>query len=129
MSIPLKGLSILLFDIMMVLSFVFLLRGHNYPGGGFIASLLAISALGVYLFSFNHLPPFFERRLYVLMVLGVLALITSALLAMFWHKALLSGIWLTAKLGTPLLFDCGVYLVLLSSLTLLSKQLDLNVND
>lgn len=128
MSLILTGFCLLIFDIMMTISFLFLLRGHNHPGGGFIASLIAIAALGVYFFSFGTLPRSFLNRTYELIAAGIFTILISAFIGLYYKKPLLSGIWWLGhhvKLGTPVLFDLGVYLILLGSLSFIFSQLEL----
>jgi len=124
MSLILKGFCNFIFQTMLLLSILFLIRGHNYPGGGFIGALIASTAIGLYILSYKKAPKFISYNPPVLIILGILCLITSILLAMCFQKNLLTGIWWTfyfygeqIKLGTPLLFDIGIYLSILGSLS------------
>lgn len=97
----------------------FFVRGHNDPGGGFIAGLLAGSALVIS--NMRSLRPGArqsrERRDLVLIISGLTVLILSGLAGVFVGGVFLEGLWLSAKIpvlgkvGTPVLFDAGVFLV------------------
>jgi multicomponent Na+:H+ antiporter subunit B len=111
----------------LALSIVLLLRGHNEPGGGFIGGLLAASAFLVY--GMAHTPGKARRLLYFdpiqLMTTGLALAILSGIMA--WGASapmpFLTGLWSDLsiptllvgdlKIGTPLIFDIGVYLVVL----------------
>jgi multicomponent Na+:H+ antiporter subunit B len=100
-----------------------LLRGHNDPGGGFIGGLVAASAFTLYALAFG-VPATREALLLdprSLIGLGVTAALGSGCLALaggkplldhrkFWARADLPGVG-SVEVGTPLLFDLGVYLV------------------
>jgi multisubunit Na+/H+ antiporter MnhB subunit len=105
---------------LLLLESVFLLlRGHNMPGGGFIGGLVAAAAFALYGIAYGV-----EDARYILRVspqqligAGLLSSLASGLFALFRADTFLAGQWLTLdlagglKLGTPLLFDLGVYLV------------------
>jgi multisubunit Na+/H+ antiporter MnhB subunit len=95
-----------------------LLRGHNLPGGGFIGGLVFASALVLRVMVLPARAP--RRDLIALSGLGLLCALTAAVLPLFFSKPFFTGlwageVWLPAigkmKLGTPLLFDIGVFLV------------------
>lgn len=110
--------------LLVLLSLVVLYRGHNLPGGGFIGGLLAASA--VMLLALARGWPVVTKRLLIdpiqLLVLGLAIAMVSGLPGILNSGAFLTGMWLPAidvpllgklKLGTPLLFDLGVYLTVL----------------
>lgn len=110
-------------NILMPLFFMFsvflLFRGHNLPGGGFIGGLLAAIALFLHSMVFGvddtiqryHLNP------RVIIATGLLVSLGSVLISLFKGLTLFTGVWssfqlpLIGKLGTPMLFDIGVYMV------------------
>ncbi len=107
--------------IMIVFSIYLLLRGHNEPGGGFIGGLVA--AMAAILVHLAH-PARNLRLLFLspgpLMVLGLACAVLSGVPALFGGEPYLTALWGGSvavptvgkvKLGTPLLFDIGVYLV------------------
>lgn len=90
-------------------------RGHNAPGGGFVAGLC--TALSLLLLNFAIGTTALRRALrfnaMTVAVIGVLLAVASCLLPMLWGLPLLhhlhgelAGIYV----GTPMLFDLGVYL-------------------
>ena len=110
--------------LLILLSLVVLYRGHNLPGGGFIGGLIAASAF--MLLALAHGWGVVEKRLPIdtltLMTIGLGIAVISALPGMFIADAVFAGLWLPTwqipllgklKLGTPLLFDVGVYLTVM----------------
>jgi multicomponent Na+:H+ antiporter subunit B len=120
-TLILKTTSRFLFTLLLLLSVFLLLRGHNEPGGGFIGALVAVGAYA--LFALAHgvsaarkllpLPPL------RLVGCGLLVALLSALPALLLGRPLMTGQWfslLGVKLGTPILFDIGVYLTVFGAL-------------
>ncbi len=119
-SIIFRTTSRLLFPALIVLSIVLLYRGHNLPGGGFIGGLIAASAPVLILLSCGVTAASkslkFSPEFYV--ALGLLTALTAALLPLASGLPFFTGLWLPGfempllgkvHLGTPLLFDIGVY--------------------
>jgi multicomponent Na+:H+ antiporter subunit B len=112
----------------LVYSVYLLLRGHNAPGGGFVGGLVA--AVAFVLASLADGVGTARHALRVdphhLMAAGLLLLLASGLAGVLVGDAFLTGRWLdlsvpvVGKLGTPLLFDVGVYLAVMGvALTML----------
>ncbi|MBN1768713.1 MAG: Na+/H+ antiporter subunit B [Prolixibacteraceae bacterium] len=109
--------------LMMPLFFLFsvflLFRGHNLPGGGFIGGLLAAIALFLHsmVFGVNVTTKSYRLNPRKLMAGGLFVALIAVLVSVFMGLPLFSGVWsdiqlpLIGKLGTPMLFDVGVYLV------------------
>ena len=107
---------------LLLMFYIFLLlRGHNEPGGGFVGGLVAGAALALYamalgLRSARQVLGIDPRTL---IYFGLLAAAVSGLPALFSGLEFMTGLWSTqalpviGKLGTPLLLDVGVYLVVL----------------
>jgi multicomponent Na+:H+ antiporter subunit B len=117
-SLILQVTTRLLFPLTLIFSVFLLLRGHNEPGGGFVGGLTAASAFALVLSS-NGLEQ--ARRLLRVDPLafvgaGLSVALLSGVPPLFDGGAFLTGHWLEAKipvighLGTPLVFDVGVYL-------------------
>jgi multicomponent Na+:H+ antiporter subunit B len=109
----------LLLPLMLLFSLFLLVRGHNEPGGGFVGGLAAATAFALVLLSEGLAT---ARRLLrfeplALVAAGLLVALASGLPSLLAGQPYLTGLWLgtplpvVGKLGTPLLFDVGVYLV------------------
>ncbi|MEX0332202.1 MAG: MnhB domain-containing protein [Puniceicoccaceae bacterium] len=110
--------------VIFLLSLIVLYRGHNYPGGGFIGGLLAVSAclLVVLARGWEVTESKWWPDSITLLVTGLAVTAVSGILGVLAGEAFLTGLWLPAldvpllgkvKLGTPLLFDLGVYLAVM----------------
>ena len=118
-SIILSTATQYLLPLLLLLSVYLLLHGHNVPGGGFIGGLVAAAALSLYCIA--HGVPAARKILIIdpmtLSNLGLLLAFTSGVLSYFFGKPFLTGLWskvnvpVLGKLGTPMLFDVGVYAV------------------
>ena len=110
-------------QVALLLSVLFLLRGHNHPGGGFIGALIACTGIYFYNLAYKRPPHFINKKQVLLINAGILCLLASLLIPSFTNKNMLTGLWwkinifhYVFKLGTPLLFDIGIYLSILGSL-------------
>lgn len=122
-SIILVTSARLLIPLLLLFSVFLLLRGHYEPGGGFVGGLVAASAFA--LAGYAEGPHSLRRLLRVSPTTpigtGLLIAITSGLLAFAGGDPFLTGRWaglevpVLGKPGTPLLFDVGVYLVVLGT--------------
>ena len=110
-----------LLPLLLMFSIVLLLRGHNEPGGGFVGGLVGAAGLALYAIALGLRS---ARGVLVidprtLIYFGLLAAAVSGLPALFSGLEYMTGLWTTqtlpviGKLGTPLLFDVGVYLVVI----------------
>jgi multicomponent Na+:H+ antiporter subunit B len=126
-SVILATVSRLLTGLLLVFSIFLLLRGHNLPGGGFSGGLVAASAFVLYAFA-SGFPAarrmmIFAPRLY--MASGLVVAVVAGLAGNAAGRPFLTGLWdqtplpVIGKLGTPLLFDAGVYLAVLGVTTLI----------
>ena len=123
-----------LLPVMILLSIVFLLRGHNEPGGGFIGGLVAASgyilyALAVGLDETRRLLWLHPRTL---LSIGLLIAILSGVPAIFAGDEFMKGLWTDlnvigfegVKFGTPFVFDVGVFLVVIGVTLLMAFTLE-----
>jgi multicomponent Na+:H+ antiporter subunit B len=121
-SFILRSVTSLIFLLVNVVSVYLLLRGHNLPGGGFIAGLatgISFILLGL-AFGWDELErtiPFESLRLATVgvslgVLSGLLPLLGGAPFLTHYHFHL-HQVPLLGELhvGTPLLFDIGVFLV------------------
>jgi multicomponent Na+:H+ antiporter subunit B len=92
-----------------------LLRGHNAPGGGFAGGLVVAAAYSLNAFAFGTAAA--RRALVVdpsrLIGTGLLLALASGVLPAIRGKSFLTAEWTAPSvgLGTPLIFDIGVFLV------------------
>jgi len=106
---------------LVVFSLFMLIRGHNAPGGGFIAGLLAASAVGLLALTLGAAA---ARRAFpvdptTIAAAGLALALASGLPALAAGAAPFTGLWLLLgadagdkglPLSTVLLFDVGVWL-------------------
>lgn len=122
-SIILRTVTGFLMALLALFSVYLMLRGHNEPGGGFIGGLTAAAALVLYAFAFDVATVRKILRVDPLAIAGAGLLIAagSGMFALFSGGEYLAAQWIEFKmpggekihLGTPLLFDLGVYFVVL----------------
>ncbi|MEX0866844.1 MAG: Na+/H+ antiporter subunit B [Pirellulales bacterium] len=130
-SLILSTAARLLLPLLLIFSVFLLLRGHYEPGGGFVGGLTAAAAFLLCLFAFG-LPE--ARRILWISPLswiaaGLTLALTAGLLPMLFRKPFLTGLWpewdlpIVGNLGRPLLFDMGVYAVVVGVVTLIVFEL------
>jgi multicomponent Na+:H+ antiporter subunit B len=110
-----------LLPLLLLLSVYLLLRGHNLPGGGFVGGLVAASAFALYVIA--HGPRAAREMLRVnprlLIGLGLLTSLLSGCLSLVAGLPFMTGVWgsksvaVLGKIGSPVVFDIGVYTVVL----------------
>lgn len=105
--------------LLLLFAVIALLRGHNHPGGGFIAGLLA--GLSIVMKGFAYEIEQVKSQMKItppaFIGIGLGLIVLSTLPSMVSGKAFMTGLWTTIplplagelKLGTPLLFDTGVF--------------------
>ena len=120
-SLILRAATRFMLPLLLLFSVLLLLRGHNEPGGGFSGGLVAAAAIVLYSFAFGVDDT--RRALAVeprtLIGAGLLVALGSGVLGLLVGRPLMTGLWHDVvvpgfgplALGTPLLFDLGVYLV------------------
>lgn len=127
-SFILRAVAALLFFVINLFAIYLLLRGHNLPGGGFIGGLG--SALSFMLLSLAYGVKQTERALRVdslrLAAAGLALAIASSVAPLFWGHPFLkqyNGKFYDVPLlgdisiGTPLIFDLGVFLAVVGVTT------------
>lgn len=110
--------------ILYVLAAWFFLKGHNNPGGGFIAGLLVSSAFMLNMLTYGGKEV--RRSMKVspinLAVSGVIVSTLVSLSPILFDLPFMTGMWLpdfnlpllgAVHLGTPLLFDAGVLMTVI----------------
>lgn len=116
-SLILKTAAQILVGLMVIYSSYLLLRGHNQPGGGFIAALVAVTAFALY--AIVTAPRIVRKIIYVdpivISIMGLFCTVFSGLMAFFQSTPFLTAYWWTGLLSTPFIFDLGVYLTVFGS--------------
>jgi multicomponent Na+:H+ antiporter subunit B len=121
-SLLLRTAARLLMPLLLVFAVFLLLRGHNEPGGGFVAGLVVAMALVLHAVSFG--VPASRRVLMVdpsrLLGAGLLVALASGFPATLQGRPFMRAVWTrlptggaAVDVGTPLLFDLGVCLVVI----------------
>jgi len=99
---------------------VALFRGHNYPGGGFIGGLLVGLAIAYKAFAFTPriALAYLKVKPEALISIGLAIVVLSFVPSIAIGQEGMKGLWFSLdlvftklKLGTPTIFDIGVFLV------------------
>lgn len=122
-------------SLVLLFSVFVLLRGHNEPGGGFIGGLIAVSAFAIYGIACG--VPEVRRAIYVqpmaIAGFGLAIAAASGVLSIAVDAPFLTGLWTNFRLfgvaidvSTVLVFDIGVYLVVVGSITSIALALEMD---
>ncbi|MXN65742.1 Na+/H+ antiporter subunit B [Stappia sp. GBMRC 2046] len=124
---------------LMVLFSVFvLLRGHNAPGGGFIGGLIAASAFAIFGIACGVAA---VRRAIIfhpmaLSAFGLFIAGLSGLPSLFLRQPFMTSQWwyihafgVEIPLSTPLIFDIGVYFVVVGAISSIALALEERESD
>jgi len=124
-SLILRTATSFMLPLLLLFSVFLLLRGHNEPGGGFSGGLVAAAAFGLLALSYDvhtaaHALRVNPRRL---AGAGLLISIAAGVLPLCWGRPLLThqDTWVKLPfpggghldLSTALVFDVGIYLVVI----------------
>lgn len=120
-SLIFAAFSRILFSVMLVVSVYVLYRGHNEPGGGFVGGLIAAAGFATLALARGVEVARATLRFEPMTVIGfgILAALLSGLPGLWLDGSFLTHQWLVLgnfHLGTTLLFDIGVYLVVLGGI-------------
>jgi multicomponent Na+:H+ antiporter subunit B len=111
-----------LMPLLLLFAVFLLLRGHNQPGGGFVGGLVVASSFVLYSIAFGADAA--RRALLVtpstLLGAGLLVALTSGLPAAARGQPFMTAQWAeltigrsVVAVGTPLMFDAGVFLAVI----------------
>lgn len=111
-SLILRTATRVLMPLLVLFALFVLLRGHNEPGGGFVAGLILGAAFTLQAFTFGVAAA--RRALLVdpetLLGVGLLVALGTGLAPALIDRPFLTSLW-WGGLGSPMLFDTGVCLV------------------
>ena len=124
-EILLKTCFRFLCPLLVLISFIMLLRGHNLPGGGFIGGLtLSLAMILLILAKFNSKVEMIIRSHFAKMIaVCILGLTITALAPLLVSKPILTGLWTTiplpiaGKVSSILFFDFFIYMTVAISIT------------
>lgn len=122
-SLILRTTARYLTPLLLIFSVFLFWRGHNQPGGGFAGGLVAAVPFAIFSIAFGaaearrvlHVEP------HVLIATGLLTALVSGVLSLLVGDPFLTSSWGSLRLpglpslelGTPVLFDLGVYLLVI----------------
>jgi multicomponent Na+:H+ antiporter subunit B len=112
----------LLMPLLLLFAVFLLLRGHNQPGGGFVGGLVVAASFVLYSIAFGVDAA--RRALLVrpsnLLAIGLLVALLSGLPGVAAGQPFMTAVWTTVAagstaldVGTPLVFDIGVFLAVI----------------
>jgi multicomponent Na+:H+ antiporter subunit B len=121
-SLILRTATRFLMPLLLLFALFLLLRGHNEPGGGFVGGLVVAAAFVLYAISAG--VPASRCALLIrpstLLSVGLLVALASALPALVVGRPFMSALWTEVgagpgawAIGTPLVFDVGVFLAVI----------------
>lgn len=129
-SVIFTTMARILFWVMLAASLLIMLRGHDQPGGGFVGGLVAAMAIGLVALAEGAAKARARLPLHPISIagLGVLFAIIGGLPGLFSAGTFLDHQWVVLlggdlKIGTTLIFDFGVYLVVLGGVVALILRL------
>jgi multicomponent Na+:H+ antiporter subunit B len=133
-SIILRTTTRLLVPLMLLFSAFLLIRGHDEPGGGFPAGLIAAAAFILYAMAFDTKAARSALRLdpHVIIGIGLLLATVCGLASLTVSEPFLTAHWwgevqlaadMKVVLGTPLWFELGVYLTVVGATAMIVLNL------
>lgn len=122
-SLILKTASKYIAPLLFLFAVYLLLTGHNQPGGGFSGGLVASASFILLAFAYGvqQTKKWIRVSPVYIIAIGLLLAVGSGLISILAGYPFMTGIWITFNslaLGSPMLFDTGVFLVV-SGVTLL----------
>lgn len=121
-SVILKTATRLMVGLILVFAVYLLLRGHHEPGGGFSAALVAGTGFALFVIAEGpaQVRAAIRLRSTTISLLGLGLAVAAGLPALFTGQPFLTGFWWGPAdapwLGTPLLFDAGVFFAVLGAI-------------
>lgn len=111
-----------LMPLLLLFAVFLLMRGHNQPGGGFVGGLVVVASFILYSIAFGVDAA--RRALLVgpsrLLGIGLLVALVSGLPGLAMGQPFMTAVWTTVGtgsmalyVGTPLVFDVGVFLAVI----------------
>ncbi|MGM0571666.1 Na+/H+ antiporter subunit B [Marinobacter sp.] len=121
--------ALFIMPLQLMFSVFLLLRGHDDPGGGFIGGLVAASAFVIHAFAFGQDATRRVMRIWPgdFLAVGLLLALASTIPALLAGDPMLTAHWWEIplpgddyfKMSSVLVFDVGVYLAVLGTLSII----------
>lgn len=123
-----------LLPILLLFSFFLLLRGHYYPGGGFVGGLVASIAFVLHSFAngTTETMKLLKRKPLSLIPIGLAISSLSMVAPLTFDLPPMTGLWfeepipVIGMIGSSLFFDLGVYLVVIGVVLTILFTISLN---
>ncbi|MFZ4863599.1 Na+/H+ antiporter subunit B [Sphingobacterium sp. Mn56C] len=120
--------------ILLLFSFFLLLRGHYYPGGGFVGGLIAAIAFVLHSFAngTEATMKLLKRKPLSLIPIGLALSTISVTFPLLFGMPPMTGLWfeepipVIGMIGSALFFDLGVYLVVIGVVLTILFTISLN---
>ena len=130
-SVILKTAARLMVGLTLVFAVYLLLRGHHKPGGGFAAALVAGTAFALLAIAEGSQSVRLAIRLTpaTIATLGLGIATAAGLPAAVLSRPFFTGIWWhwgKLAIGTPMIFDIGVFLAVLGAILAILLALEEN---
>lgn len=138
-STILRTAARVLMPLLLLFAFFLLLRGHNQPGGGFVGGLVVAASFVLYSIAYGVDAA--RRALLVdpstLLGAGLLTALASGLPGVFAGEPFMTAVWIEPDaasrsflVGTPLVFDIGVFLAVVGVvLTIVFTLADVSLSE
>lgn len=133
-SLILQSATRLVVPVMLLFSARLLIVGHYAPGGGFAGGLMAAGAYSLYAIAYGiaEARQALPLRPVTLLGIGLSCSLLSGIWPVMLGRSFLEGLWtnelsfsqLKLTLGTPLLFDVGVYFVVVGAILMVVFELE-----
>jgi multicomponent Na+:H+ antiporter subunit B len=135
-STILQTASNYLLPILLLFSVFLLLRGHYYPGGGFVGGLVASIAFVLHSFAYgtNDTMKILQYKPLSLIPVGLIIATLSMFLPVLFGLPVMTGLWfdepipVIGMIGSALFFDLGVYLVVIGVVLTILFTISLNTH-
>ncbi len=128
-SLILRVAARVLVPLLLLFSLFMLLRGHSLPGGGFVGGLMAASAFVLYVLTggVHESRRMLRVEAHTLLGAGLACAYGAGVLALVMGEPFLTSLWVDLHLplighlhlGSTLLFDIGVMLVVVGTVLLM----------
>jgi multicomponent Na+:H+ antiporter subunit B len=130
-SVILRTVAKVMLPVLLLISLFMVVRGHNLPGGGFIGGLLAATGIILQIVAFgpDRARQIIPINYLELAAFGVAFAAIWGLLGLGTGEPYMRAFWIPdpipgiGKIGTPVLFDVGVYLTVIGVTTQLALVL------